>query len=568
MHVSLNVKNFFQHYILDPWNRKLSLQDQKIAAIASIALGCLTFGFLHLGISLTRGRGTVSAIPHNAKKVGTAGKQALEKSGQSSPAVAPTKGQGFHALEKAVAVSSKLFDDSLEPVNFYREDEENGIFSSFWQGNSLVVGGYEVPTAQNVFQGLKGLCIGSEDLSHLCYAAPNAWKAKAEAGKYTQQVIQNGWAKKVESLQIPASYLSGIAAHFAKIKRDHGGIADYTGKFSADPHIVSFTKQDAAMLYALRRKGEANPQFCEALIATKLRPLQEDTQLAYTTDYVWCNGQKRCGQNRMGLALMLYRAELKGDIAEPLSDEELVNAINPHGFPSESPGLCDPYLPPVLFYMETADYGIFSNYWKGNPLIFKGMQAATSEHLFQALKGFCGKANASLIKQCMGLPQTSQTGAHAGKHFNQLAFANGWAQKVDFGALKNKAAATAVYGSLAEEHFDKIEQDHGWIADYQGNAANSPHIKTFTKQDAAMLLTLRVKAISNPDFANTLLYTSHQPLIENTQSAQRVDYVWGNGPNGHGQNRLGLALMLLRAELQGKISMPLTEEDLFELITK
>jgi ribA/ribD-fused uncharacterized protein len=66
-------------------------------------------------------------------------------------------------------------------------------------------------------------------------------------------------------------------------------------------------------------------------------------------------------------------------------------------------------------------------------------------------------------------------------------------------------------------------------------------------KDAAMERAVRRKLELYPELRAPLLATGAEDLAE----AAPTDYYWGIGRDGSGQNRLGLLLMRLRAELGG-----------------
>ena len=61
---------------------------------------------------------------------------------------------------------------------------------------------------------------------------------------------------------------------------------------------------------------------------------------------------------------------------------------------------------------------------------------------------------------------------------------------------------------------------------------------------SVMERALRAKFAQHPDLAARLVRTGARPLIE----ANPRDAFWGEGPDGRGENRLGLLLMRLREE--------------------
>ncbi|KAL0490867.1 GTP cyclohydrolase [Acrasis kona] len=61
-----------------------------------------------------------------------------------------------------------------------------------------------------------------------------------------------------------------------------------------------------------------------------------------------------------------------------------------------------------------------------------------------------------------------------------------------------------------------------------------------------MYRAIHAKFTQNDDIRKILLGTGNAKLVEHT----RNDSYWGDGGNGHGQNRLGVLLMKLRDELE------------------
>lgn len=63
-------------------------------------------------------------------------------------------------------------------------------------------------------------------------------------------------------------------------------------------------------------------------------------------------------------------------------------------------------------------------------------------------------------------------------------------------------------------------------------------------KEEVMLTALRAKFLQNPDLRARLLATGDARLVEHTAN----DRYWGDGGDGHGQNRLGALLERVRAE--------------------
>jgi ribA/ribD-fused uncharacterized protein len=67
-------------------------------------------------------------------------------------------------------------------------------------------------------------------------------------------------------------------------------------------------------------------------------------------------------------------------------------------------------------------------------------------------------------------------------------------------------------------------------------------------KDVVMERAVRCKFEQHAELRELLLLTGDEDLAE----AAACDYYWGTGADGTGQNRLGLLLMRIRAELRGE----------------
>ena len=92
-----------------------------------------------------------------------------------------------------------------------------------------------------------------------------------------------------------------------------------------------------------------------------------------------------------------------------------------------------------------------------------------------------------------------------------------------------KAEKPAIAKSLADKHKADLRPDWDEV------------------KEAAMERAVRRKFELYPELRALLLATGEEELAE----AAPTDYYWGIGRDGNGQNKLGLLLMRLRAELRG-----------------
>ena len=67
-------------------------------------------------------------------------------------------------------------------------------------------------------------------------------------------------------------------------------------------------------------------------------------------------------------------------------------------------------------------------------------------------------------------------------------------------------------------------------------------------KESVMRRALRAKFETHADARELLLSTGDEPLLEDSPE----DFLWGTGRDGSGQNRLGVLLMELRAQLRGE----------------
>lgn len=143
----------------------------------------------------------------------------------------------------------------------------------------------------------------------------------------------------------------------------------------------------------------------------------------------------------------------------------------------------------IYFYSTKAAYGEFSNF-SAHPFSLDGKTWPTSEHFFQAQK-FEDAAYCEQIR------------------------------------LANSPMIAARLGR---------SRAHPLRADWE------------SIKDDVMRRAIRAKCAAHPKVGALLLSTGEQELVEQTTG----DYYWGCGKNGSGQNKLGLILMEVRAELLGE----------------
>ena len=93
-------------------------------------------------------------------------------------------------------------------------------------------------------------------------------------------------------------------------------------------------------------------------------------------------------------------------------------------------------------------------------------------------------------------------------------------------------------------------QPDTWVAKRLGNRCELRSDWEDVKYEI-MLRGLRVK-FSHPQYKEILLGTGDKPIYEDSP----VDYVWGIGADGTGQNLLGKALMQIREEFKEETKKP------------
>lgn len=231
----------------------------------------------------------------------------------------------------------QLFDSTLPTVEFHKETEpKTGIFSNFWVGKPLQMAkNDQLPktvSSENIFQALKvfaftGDVYNTTLFQLLSAPKPDVARNMAKSKNVSTRAQNEGnWAKAVDPSKVSQEYRALVLQHFDYLQRTNRRVEDWSGRPANIKDVAVFTKQDAAMLYALRRKGDGNPDFQQALKNTGGSRLVEATHMAGYKDYVWGDGPSKCGQNRLGLALMLYRAELCNQIT-PMPDGQLLYII-------------------------------------------------------------------------------------------------------------------------------------------------------------------------------------------------------------------------------------------------
>ncbi len=164
----------------------------------------------------------------------------------------------------------------------------------------------------------------------------------------------------------------------------------------------------------------------------------------------------------------------------------------------------------IEFYRERdLPYGCFSNFSK-HSFVINGQTWQTVEHYFQAQK-FPGTPQEEAIR----LAPDPLTAKHLG---NLRAFPLGW---------EHDNPGGPPFGQPEGRGFPIR-------ADWE------------TVKDSVMRDAVRAKFTQHEDIRAVLLSTGDETLIE----AARNDAYWGYGPDGKGQNKLGLTLMDIRDELR------------------
>ena len=143
----------------------------------------------------------------------------------------------------------------------------------------------------------------------------------------------------------------------------------------------------------------------------------------------------------------------------------------------------------IHFYSTKNSYGEFSNF-SAHPFSLDGKTWPTSEHFFQAQK-----FEDDLYREQIRLAKSPMIAARLGR-----------------------------------------SRAHPLRADWE------------SVKDEIMLRAVRCKFESHPEIRALLLATGEEEIIEKTTG----DYYWGVGTSGTGQNKLGLILMQVRAELREK----------------
>ncbi|KEI69919.1 NADAR family protein [Endozoicomonas elysicola] len=147
------------------------------------------------------------------------------------------------------------------------------------------------------------------------------------------------------------------------------------------------------------------------------------------------------------------------------------------------------------FYDKGQPLYSLTNYHKGqNPITIDGVGWPTAEHYFQCAKFKVGSSSWSTIKNN---PSPDHARVHAGNHFKPHN-------------------PDCLHGG----------NGHAWGAE----------------KDRVMWKTLTHKAVDDLQYRTELIGTGNSVLFENSP----VDYYWGIGQNGSGQNTLGYMHMAIR----------------------
>jgi len=226
----------------------------------------------------------------------------------------------------------RLFDASCAPLILDKNSEKNSSLINSWIGNPLALRGIilgkdehvpNIVSSENVFQACKSLAVKNSAGFFLTLTSPSpSIAAKIGDTCWMKHDAKSdcGWTCKVSS-EVPEEYQEYIRQYFSFLET----VSDEFKKSNVrtgNSDMLTFTKQDAAMLYALRLKAESNPDFVRMLIRTEKRPITFDDP----GDEVWGTGKSGNGQGRFGMVLMILRAELAGEIKR-ISNQELIRMI-------------------------------------------------------------------------------------------------------------------------------------------------------------------------------------------------------------------------------------------------
>ncbi|MDE3229102.1 MAG: NADAR family protein [Chloroflexota bacterium] len=141
---------------------------------------------------------------------------------------------------------------------------------------------------------------------------------------------------------------------------------------------------------------------------------------------------------------------------------------------------------PITFASPRGEHGYLSNFYPA-PFTLKGVEWPTVEHYFQAQK-FAGTPHEEAIR---------------------------------------RTASPLIAARMGRSRARPLRPD--WEA----------------VKEVVMLEALRAKFTQRADLGARLRATGAAPLVEH----RARDTYWGDGPDGHGQNRLGALLMRVRDEL-------------------
>ena len=111
---------------------------------------------------------------------------------------------------------------------------------------------------------------------------------------------------------------------------------------------------------------------------------------------------------------------------------------------------------------------------------------------------------------------------------------------------KNVESAYQAQKTIIPEEYDKI-----WLAKHPREARNlgqTVHIRKDWDEIkiSVMYECVLAKFVQNQEFRNRLFSTGDEEIAEDSP----IDSFWGLGPNGNGQNNLGIILMKVRSLLR------------------
>lgn len=170
----------------------------------------------------------------------------------------------------------------------------------------------------------------------------------------------------------------------------------------------------------------------------------------------------------------------------------------------------------VLFSGARGQFGALSNFFPlAKPLEHEGVQYATSEHLYQALKYSCPGASTDSKEYAKAIA----------------------AQRTPYGA---KLLGRKIPRGRHAQPEEDTHRRHV-IQQFKGAVIRSDWEQV---KETIMLYCLRLKFTTDEHCREVLMSTGNRPLVEHSP----WDRYWGDGGDGTGENRLGRLLVQVRAE--------------------